>query len=584
MLGIILAVMPSRRRLPPRVRRSARAVARAVRRRSAADQGLDRALADLRVRRNGRLRIAVIADERISSRSAPALRAGTRRRERVVAATLGSPTEELDLLLVAARTIDAMIVEAHPDRWPPLLARMIFHVQPGGLLIFRGDPGRPPSPLPSRLRTLDLVRSGDRVPDATGKRASDIRARAAAIAGWDQVGPHVVVRRSDGPVTASEPLLKLTHDEADSALARSGLPRGRLLAQVAAVRFTPRCEVVQTDSDVRHTSIEPIEAPAVSLREYEDVTCLPRQLVLQDGIVLPDSFRHPHRRRPQHVFLEDLSPRFSALQDPMEEPLLLDDVPHVHLDSHYQGHYGHLVTDQLSRMWAWQRIQEEVERPRLLMCTVTQRAGGLHPHEKDLLSAFGVDEADVLIFDRPVRVPRLLSAAPMLSNPAYVHPAIDETWRRAGAALAEHAPDRRYAKRIFCSRRSTKRRCRNADEVESLFVEEGFTVVYAEDHPLAEQAAMFRHAEVVAGYAGAAIFNICYVDSPKDIVLLVPESYTAQNEYLMAAVQGHRLTLVWCPSDLPIPESGFSAAAYQSDYVVDLERNGPWLRRRLRAM
>ncbi len=502
----------------------------------------------------------------------------------MLAAKVGSQTAELDLQLVAARTIDALIIEAHPDRWPQLLARMIFHVQPGGLLIFRGTPGRPRSPLSDRLRRLDLIRSGDRNPDSVGKQASDTRARAAAIAGWDRVGPHVVVHRSGGPGSASEPLLKVTHGEADLALSRSGLPRGRLVTQVPGVRFTPRCEVVQTDSDVRHTSTEPIEAPAVSLREYEHVTCLPRQLVLQDGIILPDSFRHPHRRRPQHVFLEDLSPRFAALHEPMEEPALLDDVPYVHLDSHYQGHYGHLVTDQLSRMWAWPRIQEEVERPRLLMCTVTHRTGGLHPHERDLLAAFGIDEDDVLIFDRPVRVPRLLSAAPMLSNPAYVHPAIDETWRRAGAALAEHAPERRYAKRIFCSRRSTKRRCRNADEVEALFVEEGFTVVYTEDHPLAEQAAMFRQAEVIAGYAGAALFNMCYTDGPKDVVLLVPESYTAQNEYLMAAVQGHRLTVVWCPSDVPIPESGFSAAAYQSDYVVDLERNGPWLRRRLRAM
>ncbi|WP_418058166.1 glycosyltransferase family 61 protein [Pimelobacter simplex] len=482
--------------------------------------------------------------------------------------------DELFLALATGERCGVVVVDVPGRDWPVLLARLLLHVAPGGAVVFRGRAERRTEPLVKRLRTLDAVRSGERAPQAEGRKGEDVRALAAAIGGWHEAGTHVVV------TSAVRALAKLREAEVDRLLAEGRL-RGEVLATVPAVRFTARCTVAQTESAVRHAEVREIEAPAMALRAYDDVVCAPRQVVVQDGVLLPDTFRRSHRRRLRSAALTDLAPRFAALRTPAEDAEPLSGT-WVHLDSEYPGHFGHLLTEQLSRMWAWPRILEEVPRPRVLLSTRTPRTAP-YAFERDVLAAFGVAESDIRVIDRPVRVERLLSATPMLAQPGWVHPGIDQAWLRAGAALAAGAEERERPRRIFCARRTDKRACRNAAEVEALFAAEGFAIVYPEEHPLAEQAAMFRAADVVGGYAGAAMFNLCWTDGPKDVVLLVPESYTAENEYLMAAVQGHRLSLVWCPSDVALPEEGFSAEAYQASYVADLVKDGDWLRSRLRA-
>lgn len=492
------------------------------------------------------------------------------------------PADEVFLDLATGTPCGVLVVDVEADDaegpWPALLAALIWHVRPGGALVFRGREGRSTAPLVRRLRKLDAIRAGERSPRATRRKGDDVRALAAAIGGWREAGPHVVVTSATGA------LAKLREDETDRLLA-AGRLRGRVLATVPAARFTARCSVAQTESAVRRTEVREIEAPAMALRAYDDVVCAPRQVVVHDGVLLPDTFRRSHRRRLRSNALNDLAPRFAVPRVPVADAAPLAGT-WVHLDSEYPGHFGHLLTEQLSRMWAWPRILEELgteARPRVLLSTRTPRTT-LHTFERDVLGAFGVAEKDVVIIDRPVRVERLLSATPMLAQPQWVHPGVADAWRRAGAALAAGAPERAWPRRIFCARRSDKRACRNAPEVEALFAGEGFTIVHPEELPLAEQAAMFRAADVVAGYAGAAMFNLCWTDAPKDVVLLVPESYTAENEYLMAAVQGHRLHLVWCPSDVALSAEGFSAEAYQASYTADLAKDGAWLRAQLRAL
>lgn len=485
------------------------------------------------------------------------------------------PAEELFLDLATGGPCGVVVVDVAEREWPALLAQLLWHVRPGGALVFRGGEGRTAEPLVRRLRTLDAIRAGERAPRAAGRKGDDVRALAAGTGQWRMSGPHVVV-----PSTVRA-LAKVREEQTDRLLAEGRL-RGQVLASVPATTFTARCTVAQTASAVRHAEVREIAAPAMTLRAYDDVVCAPRQVVVHDDVLLPDTFRRSHRRRLRSAALVDRAPDFASVRGALDDPVPLAGT-WVHLDSEFPGHFGHLLTEQLSRMWAWPRILQEEARPRVLLSTRTPRPA-LHAFERDVLGAFGVAEDDVRIIDGPVRVERLLSATPMLAQPRWVHPGIEEAWRTAGAALAAGAAPRAWPRRLFCARRPGKRSCHNAAEVEALFADEGFAVVYPEEYPLAEQAAMFRAADVVAGYAGAAMFNLCWTGAPKDVVLLVPDSYTAENEYLMAAVQGHRLNVVWCPSDVALPASGFSAEAYQASYRVDLATDGAWLRDRLRAL
>jgi capsular polysaccharide biosynthesis protein len=172
----------------------------------------------------------------------------------------------------------------------------------------------------------------------------------------------------------------------------------------------------------------------------------------------------------------------------------------------------------------------------------------------------------------------------MFSMPEYVHPDILGVWTRVGDALAARATLRPQDDRIFISRRIAKRACRNAAEVEELFVRHGFTLVYPEDLPLADQVAMFRRADVIAGFAGSGLFNTCFVTEPTRVIQIGHEAYTANNEYLIASVLGHELVSVVTDLDRSEDDERRNVRRFQSSFTVDLAREGEFLRRVLASL
>jgi capsular polysaccharide biosynthesis protein len=167
----------------------------------------------------------------------------------------------------------------------------------------------------------------------------------------------------------------------------------------------------------------------------------------------------------------------------------------------------------------------------------------------------------------------------MFSMPVYVHPRLVETWDRLSSGLVQHAtPDRAWPERLFVSRRHDKRACTNRPEVEALFAEHGFEVVYPEEHPLPDQAAMFARAEVIAGFAGSGMFSLIFADRPKHVILIGSTSYRASNEYMISALRGHRLDISTSTDDAEQPENRWTKRAFGQQFTVDMTREGAWLR------
>lgn len=215
--------------------------------------------------------------------------------------------------------------------------------------------------------------------------------------------------------------------------------------------------------------------------------------------------------------------------------------------------------------------QGALPRPEVL---VGRRPGatGAQPFERAILESVGVPSGDIVVFDKPVRVERLLAATPMFSMPQYVSPRIASVWDTVGQTVGAQAGEIQTPRRFFCGRERQNRSCHNGAEVEQLFSEFGFEIVFPEHLPFAAQVAMFRNADVVAGYAGSALFTLCFCDQPKRVLMISPESYTANNEYLIAGVRGHEFDVFWS-----VPDS----RSLISSYAFDFDREGRHLRRRL---
>ena len=444
---------------------------------------------------------------------------------------------------------------------------LFFFTRPGGTLVSRLPHD---GALEGLVQELEAVRSsGELRPPTSARerrttRQRDIHALAASIG-------RLEVR--DGFVVAEnivDTVAKVRDADMDRYL---GLrpEAGELVDRIPGVAFDSRCEVRSSaESDPALELPSRIEAPDVYLRQHSDVSCLPRQIALQGAIAIPSTFRHHAKARLRNAGLLDWAPDFARRPAYTAQP-----VPgsFFYLDNRYRGHFGHALTDQISQLWGWRRAKDRY--PDLRALVFDRPDYPFAEWEYTLYEAGGIAREDVYVATEPIEVETLVVASQMFSMPDFVHPELLDTYRSVGDALEADSTLEACPSRLFCSRRR-RREGHNREEIEQVFADAGFEVIYPEDHPLPDQVRLFRRADVLAGLAGSGMFQMAFAESPKHVILVGSESYTATNEYLIASVLGHRLDLVLCRPDVPKADR-FKPASYHSNFTYDPDREGRFL-------
>ena len=488
--------------------------------------------------------------------------------------TQGHPHARIDEIPVAAgppslharlaaggpyRLIVVSAAAAEESDLAALYGSVLFHLTAGGrLLVADFHPGRPaPQGLWPLVHRLIALRD-----DALEPRDADERALAGATRQLTVTGRRLAVTNG----TAA--LAKLRESEVDFVLEQRGPRAGQVLEHIEAEWFEVDVVVRDHAVDTKTRALKPMGVPRLSLRRYNDAYCVPRQITVLDNLLLPDTYRHHPRSRLVTSGTTEVSPTFARVDTDLKRARPIEGSV-FQLDSEWSGHFGHLMTEQMSRLWAWPSAKQRFPelRPVLFKQRWTQPPS---PWESGLLEAAGIDPADVLVIAGPIRAERVIAATPMFSMPYYVSPRIAGVWDTVGRgahALAGAVPTPR---RIFVSRRQAGRHVHNRDEVEATFTEAGFAVVYPEDRPFAEQVALFRNAEVIAGFAGSAMFTLALCDVPKRVLLVCSEGYTPHNEYMITSVRRHDVDIFWS-----VPDSTRINAAF----TFDFQREGRHLRR-----
>jgi capsular polysaccharide biosynthesis protein len=458
---------------------------------------------------------------------------------------------------------------------------VFYHLAPGGALVMRLPRGRQgrSSPIADLLEQVAAAQAAGRasapepafvVDDPRPTQQRDLETLAYAVERLEVRSRYVVA------VSRAEVLAKVREVDMDRLLAaRAG--EDRVVETLPGQVFDSRAVVRSNDPEVGARLHPTFEVPPLSIREYHGVLCRRSQIVVKGNLVLPESFRHPMAARTINRAIADWAPDFvhvPARAAAREQPLA---GAYFHLDNELKGHFGHFTSELLSHLWGWERVKALDPTARVVV-PANIRRDHLEPWQYAFLEAGGIARDDLVVASGPVRVETLYTSSPMFTMPYFAHPSIEQTWTRIGDNLEAAAPDRDYPQRIFCSRRIEKRGCRNRLEVEQVFVDHGFEVVFPEDYPVPEQIAMFRSAEVVAGFAGSGMFSTAFTGGPRHVIVVGHAGYTPVNEYLMASVLGHRLDLVVSRPDVPRPEKGNTREAYHSDYAFDADREGRFLR------
>ena len=301
---------------------------------------------------------------------------------------------------------------------------------------------------------------------------------------------------------------------------------------------------------------------------------MPRQLVVVGDVIAPISFHHPSAGRLSNRQIVDVGPHAATSKLPLEGAPHLRGT-HYHLVSEFPGHFGHFMTEDLARLWGWDLARAEFDDLRLLL-SVRKPGDRVPSFVLEMLRAYGIDEEQISVIDRPTQVERLVGATPQFHNGRYADPDIEQIWSR----IAERLVDREASPpaRIFVTRPpGLARRCHNGADVEAEFAAHDFAMVQPGALSIADQATLFAGAKVIAGYGGSAQFNAIHCPGPTTRIVVASESYYASNEWLISAVKGDDYHHFWCRPDVPRATT-YESASFHSDFTFDFGRDGEALR------
>jgi len=461
----------------------------------------------------------------------------------------------------------------HENHWE----KLFFHLRPGGAYVIDRQSIRSSesgtSDLGSFLRTARLLGEGLKGDDETPRLHRELaRSTRQIVIGRDFV---IATKRN-------KHYLKLRDSDASRILpTRSRRMVLREIATMPAGTFRSRAEVVSHQSNVPIAGLsETFDHPQLHLREYRGrIALVSNTLMYTEFSILPDAFRHHLASNPTNVKAINANSDFARIPDHLRPRKSLSG-SYYFLDSENSGHYGHIMTDVISRLWGWDIAKAEIPDLKAIF-RIRYPNERIPTLEQRIFTAYGIPKDDIVWVDEPVWLESVVGATPMWHNQArqYVHPDIAGVWSRLAKEITVGGAER--SKRIFISRttQSRYRQCRNIRDVEEFFASHGFEIVYPEDHDLGEQAAIFAKAEVIAGFGGSGLFNVLFSQSLATLIVLSPETYTARNEHLFSSVIGCKVHYFWSTPDTSHPTDGWSVEAYRSEWEFDFARNGATLAR-----
>ena len=313
----------------------------------------------------------------------------------------------------------------------------------------------------------------------------------------------------------------------------------------------------------------PFEAPALACRWYQGALDVrSRMLTLHADTVLPPSFRHAWAGRLRSPELRSIGRLYSEVRS--ERPSLRVEGDYFDLNAGVPGHFGHVMTESLGKLWAWDEARSQVPGLKGFYRLPTGATGATF--EAELFAAYGIPSDQIYWASSDVSLDSYVSATIPWHNaqPFHFHPAVEDVWARLRAAMV--SPGQVTPERIFVSRADSDRQCRNQAEVEAWFAERGFAVVFPELLSLPDQATLFANARVVAGFAGSALFSLLYSTHVEKVILLTHTQYSARNEWLYAASAAHELHYFWSEPETKAKPGVRWAESFHSPWTFDFPR------------
>ncbi len=134
--------------------------------------------------------------------------------------------------------------------------------------------------------------------------------------------------------------------------------------------------------------------PPISIREYRHAVCLPFGIAIQDNLVLPETYRHNQYTRLKRKTLSSKSHFFTDV--PPHEPSRRLEGPHFNLASEYPSHFGHFMSEVVSRLWGWAAAKQR--HPSLKALISHPRKVPVPDFVYGVLAAYGIQYDEIEVY------------------------------------------------------------------------------------------------------------------------------------------------------------------------------------------
>lgn len=176
---------------------------------------------------------------------------------------------------------------------------------------------------------------------------------------------------------------------------------------------------------------------------------------------------------------------------------------------HHMDHYGHFLTEFLSRLWPdldFAEFDHVVAFPFIFGRNIREYQRDLVERlvGHDLYSRLTITKGDVLF--ESLTIP-----APMIVLNRAIHPSVKRIYENALNSNSVRSEDGAVCK-VFLSRSSQlkNQRISNIQAVEAVFSEFGFDIFYPEKMAIDDQLRLYGEAAVLAGFSGSALHNVVF--------------------------------------------------------------------------
>ena len=233
----------------------------------------------------------------------------------------------------------------------------------------------------------------------------------------------------------------------------------------------------------------------------------------------------------------------SVQKPPVFEPAnYFLDVDAVYLGT-LEDHFGHFLLEHTTRLHA---LLKQQYRGKKYILVNNRQLVSVSDFVYQLFALLGIDKEDLIIVSstvgiRRLHIPDVAFEIPHMSSATFGD--IFDVAASAVPAVKKH--EKVYVSRLKLGERATF----GEEQVQQIFVSNGYEVIYPESMSLKEQISFMKHCKCLAGIAGSALHLSLFMPSGGTVVQIKrnkPYRDNSDTQYLLCATKECDFVLVNC--------------------------------------